>query len=305
MVVMKKLTYTRRRWLAWRQRREKRRQRVCITPIVLITAPRKRFFASQGRPWQMPAVLCLDENSVASVNILAEIQRRLLTPSRGNRRLRVSRRGSTTKVSTGPYRAFENLRRVTPAAALVLAAEYDRAREVCGIDLAVYNLAGWHPPVRATLQEIGFLALFGISDEANNLETNGGQVVLRMRSGSRHDPDQINDLVSSLRHLFPDREAENTAGMMQLFDALTEAVGNVIHHAYPASGGYRLPSVGRWWMTGAVDRKAGSTATAVYDQGVTIPGSLPDWDHYGGVVQRLLTGVGQSMGLIPNYRDSS
>lgn len=300
---VRKLTPSRRRWLAWRQYREERRRRRPEAAMIVVTGSDRSFMVSAGRPRFMPEVLCFDQNSEQTVGLLADLRRSLSQKTKGLRRMPIKRRGSTSHASTGGYRDFKKLRSITPAVALVLAAEYDRAREVSDTSINMYDLNSWDPIVKSVLQEVGFLALFNIGSSIPESDLHSDQTVLKMRSGRLHDPVQINDLVLSLRHLFPDRDAEHTANTMQLYDALTEAVANVVNHAYPENGIYVRPSVKRWWMTGAVDRKAGFTAAAVYDQGVSIPASLPGWERYGGVLRRMLTTVGQVVGIMPDSKD--
>ncbi|MFT4129982.1 hypothetical protein [Labrys sp. (in: a-proteobacteria)] len=57
--------------------------------------------------------------------------------------------------------------------------------------------------------------------------------------------------------------------------ALSDAVENVLGHAYPDHwpGGWRR--VSRWWMLGAADPVKRQVTLAIYDQGITIPASLP------------------------------
>ena len=244
----------------------------------------------------MPEVLCFDEDCPGTVDALAKVRQRLFTPIKGGMRLRVRRLGSRRQLSTGSYKALESIKRITPAAALVLAAEYDRVRQIAKAPQFLVNIPGWNKSVRGVLQGIGFLELFGIPDDVGVAASTTGVTVLRMRTGTIHDPDAINGLVESLKALFPASDHPDRAKTMGLFEALTEAVGNVVHHAYPAQGTYIAPPVGRWWMTGAMDYDAGWTAAAVYDQGTTIPVSLPRWVKYPGVTRRIIA-MRQRLGL--------
>jgi hypothetical protein len=80
---------------------------------------------------------------------------------------------------------------------------------------------------------------------------------------------------------------------LRLFDALVEATENSRQHAYPEEGVYEHEHVGRWWMTGAVDAKNKQIAIVVYDQGVSIPGSIHRWAGYGRVKRGLMWVFGQ------------
>ena len=254
------------------------------------------FMAPAGRAEPMPEVLCFDKDCSGTISALAEIRQRWFTPVRGGKKMRLRRLGSRLHLSTGSYKALECIKEITPAAALVLAAEYDRVREIANRPPYLVNVPGWDASVRAMLQAIGFLELFGIQDDPGTLVDTGEVAVLRMKTGKVHDPMAINELVEGLKALFPANGHPDRAKSMALFDALTEEVGNVVHHAYPENGTYIAPHVGRWWMTGAVDRRAGWTSAAVYDQGNTIPVSLPKWTHYPGVKRRLIQ-LSQRLGL--------
>ncbi len=53
-------------------------------------------------------------------------------------------------------------------------------------------------------------------------------------------------------------------------------------------------------MTGALDRKMRSTTAVVYDQGVTIPVTLPRWEHYSNWRHR----IGRKLGIVPAASDT-
>jgi len=52
-------------------------------------------------------------------------------------------------------------------------------------------------------------------------------------------------------------------------------------------------------MTGAVDKASRRTTAVIYDQGATIPVSLPNWQNYAGWQRRMAAGVG----LVPAPSD--
>ena len=286
---MKLLTDRRRRWFARRHQSEaKRRSRRHRKNLVQVAIAGSVFLAPPGRAEPMPEVLCFDQDCSGTLEALAKIRQRWFTPVKGGTRLGHRRLGSRPHVSTGSYKALECIKSITPAAALVLAAEYDRACEIADRRPYLVNVPGWNCEVRSILQAIGFLELFGIQDDLAATMDTGQMAVLRMKTGKVHDSVAIRNLVEGLKALFPASTPPDGAKSLALFDALTEAVGNVMHHAYPADGTYITPHVGRWWMTGAVNRNAGRTAAAVYDQGTTIPVSLPGWVSYPGVRRRVI-----------------
>jgi hypothetical protein len=126
-------------------------------------------------------------------------------------------------------------------------------------------------------------------------------MIVPMRSGHTADPVAIKELIDDLRRLYPgDPDGDGAANLLHLYGAMIEAVVNVVRHAYPP--GVELPfrAVQRWWMTAALDRKMRSTTAVVYDQGVTIPVTLPKWEHYRNWTRR----IGRKIGIVPPASDT-
>jgi hypothetical protein len=87
-------------------------------------------------------------------------------------------------------------------------------------------------------------------------------------------------------------KSEITDARLQLYGALVEATENTRLHAYPPD--WPDPeTVQRWWMTGAVNGAEKRLTLIVYDQGISIPGSLPKWagyDQIEKIIRRLYRG---------------
>jgi hypothetical protein len=119
-----------------------------------------------------------------------------------------------------------------------------------------------------------------------------------MRSGKTADAGEIAGLIDALKGLYPGAvDPSVEGGMTHLYGAMIEAVGNVCGHAYPPRSS--SSTVDRWWMTGAVDTARRRTTAVIFDQGVSIPGSLPNWGRYAGVTRRLLA----ALKFVPNSND--
>jgi len=128
---MKLLTERRRRWFARRRHYEaKRKSRKLHPKLIQVLVAGSSFVAPAGRAEPMPEVLCFDEDCQGTVEALAQVRNRLFTPIRGGTQLRLRRIGNRRQISTGSYKALECIKRITPAAALVLAAEYDWVGEI-------------------------------------------------------------------------------------------------------------------------------------------------------------------------------
>lgn len=77
--------------------------------------------------------------------------------------------------------------------------------------------------------------------------------------------DQLHDLCGAVPNRFG------------FFDALCEAMSNVVHHAYQDEDPNGLPRIpgNRWWMTADFDLDKHVLRIAFLDQGVGIPARLP------------------------------
>lgn len=241
----------------------------------------------------MPAMLCFDRAGEETMQALADLRRSLHRGRRTARREAALRQTRAAVRNMGSHRPLHTIREITPAAALVLAAEYDRRLQRGRKPAWVIDDQTWDPAVRDTLAEIGLFRVVGFPDTPPRAGVNPDRVVLPMRSGNTVDPGAIARLVDDLRPLCPDPDGTGAESLFHLYGAMLEAILNVVSHAYPDGGTYEFQPVRRWWMTGAVDRSAGSITTVIFDQGVTIPVSLPRWHRYAAVQQRITVAMGQ------------
>jgi hypothetical protein len=195
---------------------------------------------------------------------------------------------------------FENIRHIAPAAALVVAAEYERVLLKSGFRTFVAGIERWDPEVFDTLWRIGFFDLVGFEGTADQPDMKADLVILPMRSGETADPIQVDQLVADLKQLCPNPDEASEAGLVHLYGAMIEAVTNVMNHAYPHSWeDVPTRALRRWWMTGTVDRQNRGTTAVVFDRGVSIPIRLPNWDRAEGWFRRFKRRVG----VIPAVSD--
>jgi hypothetical protein len=241
----------------------------------------------------MPEVFCLRENYDESALILTELRNRILE-SLHNAALRQAR-GKTGRIRN--FFDFSMIKRISPAAALVFASEFDRGRAFFPVDIPVIERSRWQRQVRALLGGIGFFDLLDIplsKKEEDSISVRIARFQTSDRVGNPHAGKLIETLADMI--VKADAEAfddpELAISRTRLFDALVEATENALHHAYPPDA--PLPfRVDRWWMTGAVYPEEKRMLIAVYDQGISIPGSLPQWAGYAWIragLQRLLRG---------------
>ncbi|WP_299640665.1 hypothetical protein, partial [Devosia sp.] len=83
------------------------------------------------------------------------------------------------------YIDFRSIKSVSTAAALVLAAEYDRARQLGGAPAPVFDLDEWDPEVFETLWQLGFFETVGLTlGDEEKAVVNEDVMTLRFVSGS-------------------------------------------------------------------------------------------------------------------------
>lgn len=61
----------------------------------------------------------------------------------------------------------------------------------------------------------------------------------------------------------------------RFYTALTEAMTNVSHHAYPSDADFKYPVLeGQWWLLGHVNKETKEFVVMFFDQGIGIPSSI-------------------------------
>jgi hypothetical protein len=296
---MRRLTERYRRWLRHRQSRANRPRR--RHAIVQNLSTRGVWKAKASKARSLPKVLSFDENGPETVEVLDYIRHRVSMPISGNRHSSSPSKHRNAKPRwMGAWSDFSTLERITPAAALVMAADYARTFLFTGNSARVIDPHTWHPEVIETLWNIGFFDIVGLPQDLEKPDLAAPVAVLPMRRGDTADGAAVAQLIEDLRALYPgaiDDTSEHS--MKQLYGAMVEGIVNVVAHAYPANARYPFRPTRQWFMTGAVDRTLGRTTAVIYDQGVTIPLTLPNWQHYAGLMRR----VTARMGLAPPPSD--
>lgn len=287
---MKKLSKRRRKWFSHRRRlivkRRWRSERGRKVEILSSTGETWTTNAPARVP--LPAVMCFDDNCAETLEAISSLRTHLLAVFALARRRAMLHVPKTRRRTLVGFRDFATMTRITPAAALVLAAEFERIKILTGNPPLVVNVGSWAPEVFMTLWEIGFFEIVGFPTGQKEPEVVGPVKVLKMRSGKTADAGEIAMLISGLKELYPGEGESVHGGMTHLYGAMIEAVGNVCGHAYPRPS---AAAVGRWWMTGAVDAANRRTTAVIFDQGVSIPVSLPNWSRYAGFAKRFVAAL--------------
>ena len=167
------------------------------------------------------------------------------------------------------YIDFRPIRKVTPSAALILAAELHRANHLnLNRKLRQIDAEKWDPNVRRLLREMGFFKLLRTSsptDEPEAMESDDRYI--EFRSGELVDGEVVDVLRRELDLHISVPEPK------QLFSAITEAMTNVRQHAYQDHIPYSTDPK-YWWLSASFNTSRKEITVMMYDQGSGVPKTL-------------------------------
>jgi anti-sigma regulatory factor (Ser/Thr protein kinase) len=175
------------------------------------------------------------------------------------------------------YYDFSKIKHISTAAAVVLAAEYERIAKLNREIPPTVDLDKWTDDVFRTLYQLGFFEIVGLSPQRPAVVT-GNDTALTMQIVSMKNADDLADVDKALQRLgeflnparrIPDRV------IIDLLTGLSEAISNVTNHAYSGDNSDPLPHIGSLWISATADRSENSLTVVVFDQGVTIPFTYP------------------------------
>ena len=182
------------------------------------------------------------------------------------------RRYSNRQRNEKAYINFKQIEEISPGAALVVAAELDRLNNIAHRrdgKLRVLDAEQWNDNVRERLEGMGFFDLLHVQMGKTKPSDGSGTRYVRFRSSKQVDGKAIEDLRTlDLEPFFPD----NVPNRHRLYAAVTEAMTNVVHHAYQHNGQNVMP---HWWLSASHNVQKGEIRILLYDQGIGIPKTLP------------------------------
>lgn len=174
---------------------------------------------------------------------------------------------SSTRRARSFYVDLRRVTQISPAGALLLAAEFHRWKLIFNRKLRARDAGEWDPEVRRLLGDMGFFELLAVEQAAlpaRGLDTSG-IIFLPFACGRDTNGQPFVDL----RDLI-----EAAVGRLKqrliLYQGVTEAITNVLHHAYAKSN-----KLSRWWMSASIDTLQSKLTVMVLDHGQGIPRTLP------------------------------
>ncbi len=171
------------------------------------------------------------------------------------------------------YVNLEDCTDITPEAAVVLAASLDRAR-----GFIPKKINGSDPKERKPyfiLRNLRFHETFGVGQGRRYKEDKSNDQYMRLERGVDDKGPYIIERIRSL--LINEHNNIPTSLKNHLDASLGEALLNCSEHAYPDNieMAWPKPPKRRWWIAGYRDTTRREVKFMVYDQGATIPGTLP------------------------------
>lgn len=169
------------------------------------------------------------------------------------------------------YLVFDNVKSIKPSALLILLAEMHRCRLIHGSRNITGNYPA-SPKVERMLHASGFFNLLGIKSRVTRRPKSYPMEYVEFVSHTH----EVKGTVRAFREsLLGTTIVMSPQAKGRFYRALTEAMLNVSHHAYPKESIRQNPARDRWWLSGHVNRKSKQLIIMFCDLGVGIPHTLP------------------------------
>jgi hypothetical protein len=168
---------------------------------------------------------------------------------------------------------FEALEKVTPGAALVLAAELYRWQTTISRRLLAHRKENWNPEVANVLTSMGlfdFLATPNVLETPLPRDASSDVSILKYRSHTDVLGTECDELLLHLTEISGPVNADNF-----IYDGLVEALKNSKQHAYSEPDRWFGVTPGTWFMSGSYTKSTSTLTAAVFDLGIGIPQTLP------------------------------
>lgn len=286
---MKKLTERYKKWLvrrargeSWRRKRKQTRHNVKYKRVVTAWfGDRTEDVLCVREPRTPPPIICLQKNPQATLSFFDEWRSKMAIKSSTSTLHRYGwvetpRRNGRIKKING-YMDYSSIEFISTASALIIAAEYDRAARIIGDVPPTIDLDHWSEQVFSKLYELGFFEIVGLSQRVGELYQDSGDVrTMKIVSGTNAaDLQRTSEQLIDLSKFIDVEGPLNEDVVSALNSALSEAMVNVSRHAYPGDYPFKYRHVESWWVTASAHRLDGRLTIVMYDQGASIPITLP------------------------------
>lgn len=247
---------------------------------------------SKYPPHIPPSKLCLESNQTETLKYLSGIR------NHGNRVItgqeKYVKRKAGRKPQIKSYTDFSKLDHISTAVAVVLTAEYDRIAKSNKETPPTVNLRDWNDTILIKLFELGFFDVLGhMPSRAKSIVSNDKTKTMQIiRARSNDDLGRVDESLLELSDFLdlPD----DVDVVVDLNSAISEAISNMKHHAYPDEFPLPYPHLRSLWVSATANREENSLTVVAYDQGATIPVTYPRiqrWEQVNRFLRRTVSRI--------------
>ncbi len=197
---------------------------------------------------------------------------------------------------------YGKIQNISISAALVLASCYDRAKRITQSVPPAVNYAEWLPEVFQTFYDVGFFNFIGHSGDPDNsalgevyrrVSADDVQIISAISGRNANGLAACSEEIERLLRFIAPFSSEVGGLLPEINTAISEAMINVSRHAYPEEfvENSMYDTIGQWWMTARADQGAGRLTIVMYDQGATIPGTLPHRAWFQEAIERFMRSI--------------
>lgn len=274
---MKKLSAARKRWFLKRSRNEKRRKHGDVRTATYHTV-NGPLVVEVGNTRAMPETLCLKSDLKGTVSFFGRFRHDTMISKARFSRSPTSKKRGRVKLLRNHF-DFEPIAIISSGAALIMASEFDRIYSARKFHPSPINIERWDEQVYGTLFHLGFFKLMGFTDSQIRRQAVlrppqlRGLAIMPMVSGDKADVSE--EQRKELDNLFNIANADQE-NAVKLKSAIFDAIENVVGHAYdnlPMNHRHLIPR--KWWISGSASEESREISISIFDQGVSIPFSLP------------------------------
>lgn len=316
---MKKLTVRHKRRLVFRalkgNQRDNRKRKLRPSPfsqISLWNGEKEEKARCRQPPTKAPSLVDFEIDGASTIEFLTEMRGSLITNKNQLRENRhrdedpwiKRRKGRRPEITS--YCDFGTIEHLSIAPALVIAAVYDRAKRLTGTVPPAVNYLRWPKSAFQTFYELGFFDLIGQRhNEAlqSQYEETRDTDIFNMKVISGHNANGLPECSEKISEVLNFLSADGSLAEGYIADintAISEAMINVSKHAYPQDECEH--STNRWWITASANRVDHSITIVIYDQGASIPGTLPKKSYFESLVQHIMRHFDPQFEYSPAHR---
>ncbi len=249
-------------------------------------------------PSYPPSILCFEDNTEETLSFLSKLSGKFGGKGSSKKKSWIKLNNKGVPTIKG-YTSFNKISDFGTAPALVLAAIYDRAvSDSIQVPPAI-DFPNWSRMAYQTLYELGFFEIIGHSPaeiirEVYEEKVKSSYKVSKILSGRNADGlEQASDVILELLDYLSVDAGLSENLVPDINSAISEAMINVARHAYPqefvSNSRHNLPK--KWWMSAKADRNKNTLTIVVYDQGASIPGTLPKRAWYKETVEAVMKSI--------------